>query len=122
MSLSDNQKMLLYYAHIFGVDKTYNIKNSLELWGKINLFAHSICEKKLNKNQYLMIKFEDLCLHPKQEIDKILKFAELPLPQDEFIYKIPKKIPSIGRWQNQKDSFKNLDKSALDALSLFGYR
>jgi hypothetical protein len=73
----------------------------------------------LGRDQYYIVRFEDICLEPKREIDKLLAFADLQSRANHFeLYNIPQKIPSIGRWRKNASALEDVDEST---LRLFGF-
>ena len=95
--------------------------DNLSIWSMVNLNTKIFCEQKL-KDNYLVIKFEELCSNPKGIIEKIFNFTGV---LDYDLSEIEQKIiapKTIGRWKEHKEIV--LDKMTLlhtTALNCFGY-
>jgi len=119
MAFGGNQNLLLFYAGFFGLPKEYSPRNSFVFWSRVNHWAYDLCTKRLGRDQYHIVRFEDICLQPKREIDKLLAFVDLQSRANNFeLYNIPQKIPSIGRWRKNASVLKDVDEST---LRLFGF-
>lgn len=118
MALSPNRKMATHYASLFGIEDGYTPERAFELWCRMNKSADEVCTRRMKKDNHLIVHFEALCCNPREETDRILRFARLPSPADPSVYSIPRKIESIGRWRSRPDLFAEVD---TDALERFGY-
>ena len=117
MAMSGNQQQLSHFGPLFGIAPIPDLSKSFDFWSRVNSWASDIGEKWPDE-QYLRVKFEDLCNNPSSTIDNILSFTELKRPLNIDINQIPKLITSMGRWQKQRHLFRNCD---LSVLSRFGY-
>jgi hypothetical protein len=115
ISLSKNRKPLLY-RKIFGINSTDSVLAGFYNWCAVNTWANVLCKENLPSQQYLLIKFEDICTKPKESVDKILEWVGLASSDTDQIYNIPKKNPSIGRWKNHQAMFEKIDLSLLRQL------
>lgn len=68
-------------------------------WGRENLRAQEIGESRL-KNRYLIVRFEDLCVQPRQSIGRIADFCQLRAKKIDGAESLVKSPPSIGRWRS----------------------
>ena len=117
MALSDNQKALEHYGALFGIEGR-GAESSFELWSRMNHWAKQTCLDGMHKDNYLLVRFEDLCSRPRDEIGRMLEFCGLRVPEDHELYALPKKVSTIGRWKARPELFKELDSSSLTS---FGY-
>ena len=119
MAFGKNQVLVLFYADLFGLDRKYSAENSFAFWSRVNRWAYDLCKKRLVEDQYHVMRFEDICLQPKREIDRLLAFVELQALGNNELYDIPQKIPSMGRWKEHASALKDVEGSS--TLQLFGY-
>ena len=117
MALSTNQSRL-QYLDIFPVNSDNVNVIAFQQWCLVNKWAQDVCKAQVPGNQYLQVKYEDICSQPRQSVDKIITFAGLNITNPERIYEIPKPNPSIQRWKQHRSFFTQLDSSI---LNLFGY-
>lgn len=94
---------------------------SITQWSRVNLMAADFGEKNLGE-QYLRIRFEDLCSQPTPSIQRIFTFFGLTGDAQE-IGRLELAPPaSIGRWQNQNAKTRaRLETAGETALRRFGY-
>lgn len=122
MAYSDNQNQLRIHGPFIlrdnQLDKPKPIQ-SLILWSIINLAALEYGEKHLKEN-YLCIRFEDLCQKPNAIVEKIFRFLDTPISYEVIpSILIPK---TIGRWQKHSQlETKELIITGEKALQRFGY-
>ena len=117
MVLSKN-KSRLQYLEIFPVVSNNLVEVIFQNWCLVNKWAEDLCKSKVSEKQYLQIKYEEICNHPRKSVDKILAFTGLDVAKVERLYNIPKPNPSIQRWKKHRDRFARLDNSI---LKHFGY-
>lgn len=67
-------------------------------WGRSNLAGMRYGTDHLKAN-YLLARFEDLCTDPQREIERILRFCDLPLNKLARTEAIVARPSSIGRWR-----------------------
>jgi hypothetical protein len=116
ISLSTNRKPLLY-SRIFGGHEADTTVAAYYNWCAVNTFAHRFCTEHLAPQQYLTVKYEDVCTDTHASVDKILDFVGMGSSKGiEEIYSIPKNSASIGRWKERQEVFHDLDVSALQLL------
>ena len=127
MAYSTNQNQLMKHGrHVLSADETMlpTSLQSLILWAQVNLSALLFGQKYFQDN-YLQVRFEDLCLDPEGTVDRIFAFlgcngviagdrhaalAEITRPE------------SLGRWRSRSpEEIACLAESGRAALSKFGY-
>ena len=93
----------------------------VELWRTITLRGFEYGNEHLSEN-YLLIRFEDLCRMPDEVIRRISEFANSPL-EDTRIAAREVRPPSdaIGRWKHYHADFGNIPDRARTTLRRFGY-
>jgi hypothetical protein len=122
MAFSHNTYQLEVWAKLFGIsvpsEKDEMARAALNYWVAANKRAVEVGTRLLGDRFFLM-KFEDLCFAPRQEIERLFRFLGLDLSAmncDEFsrLVKIPK---SIGRHKKKDLSiFKQKDIIAKEKL------
>jgi hypothetical protein len=117
MAVSQNQNPL-QYLDIFAIEQENEIKAALANWSAVNGWARERCEALIPSEQYLLIRYEDICHQPKKSVDQILSFARLEVTNVDSLYAIPKPNPAIKRWKKQSEYFQSIDTSV---LKNFGY-
>jgi len=93
----------------------------LDLWSVLNTSGADFGRKKM-KDNYLQVRFEDLCEDPNGTIFKIYQF--LNIINNNLLATIKKVNPpagTIGRWKKHNSEFKNFSRSTKDTLRRFGY-
>jgi hypothetical protein len=115
VATSNNQKPLLYRKILNGFEND-PILNSYRNWQRINQWAIQYGRKHLPANQYLRLKYEDICTKPKATIDQLISFTQLKTEKAEALYAIPHKNPAIGRWKQHAERFKHMNMSFLQEL------
>lgn len=118
MALSSNQKLLYHYAGPLGLTREYSFENSYELWSRMNTWVNDTARSRMQADNYLLLRFEDLCNSPRNTIDQLLDFAGLAPPDSDSVYDVPQPPASIGRWREEEDACRAL---ADKPLRLFGY-
>jgi len=117
MALSDQKKPYMFYSSIFDTDKEYSIKNVFKYWTEFNIWVLNFIQKNMKEDRILIVKFEDLCQKPIEEINKIANFLEIDIKEDSPAYTVPKVINSIGRWKTKAYEFDDIDDLALKKFS-----
>ena len=98
-------------------------KKSILYWQKINLEASTYAQNNL-KNNYYLLKFEDLCKSPIEEIIKISNFLGIPSDDINFkkISKLVSTSTSIGRYKQQPiNLISDLEELGKKGLEYFKY-
>ena len=116
MALGSNQQDLLYHGALFDLEESYTPANAFAFWSASNRWALDVCRERLRPEQYLLVRYEDICSEPHREVDRILSFAGLPNPRPEEVYGIPVRSPRSGEWRERSDLFEGLDLTVLDTL------
>jgi hypothetical protein len=116
MAFGSNQQDLLYHGTLFDVEESYTPPNAFAFWSASNKWALEVCRERLNPNQYLLVRYEDICSEPRREVDRILSFAGMPNPPSEEVYKIPVRSPRSGEWRDRADLFEDLDLTVLESF------
>jgi Sulfotransferase family len=112
MIFSKNRSRL-QYLEMFQDKYDDTFKSQLSHWGAINSWALEQGKKILNKDQYLLIRYEDICKFPQNAVDKVLSFSGLQCENVEYLYTIPQPNPAINRWKEHKDLLRDIDHTDL---------
>jgi len=93
----------------------------VELWSAMTLMGWEFGERLLGSN-YLLVRFEDLCLEPRRTIVRLMEFINVPAGDlDRIVAEIRPPHNAIGRWENARSEFDSLPDSAKNTLQKFGY-
>jgi Sulfotransferase family len=103
MALSSNQNqvrkhgraVLRYHERLF---RSLPERSAL-LWDRVNLRAADYAESKLHEN-YLCVRFEDLCAKPLETVAHILNFLELAIDPEPIARAEIVPPRTLGRWRN----------------------
>ena len=121
MAFSTNQNQLRKHGRAaLGPerDATPEPVRSIALWSWINLRAADYGERELG-DRYLRLRFEDLCVRPREEIRRLLAFFELRGDLEALAREIE---PPLGRWRAQPPAaVAELEAAGRKALARFGY-
>lgn len=102
MAFSWNQNQLYDWHNHFDIklpeSETEMPKVSLKYWVSSNKRAIEIGQRQLGDNFYIL-NFDDLCLKPKEEIEKLLAWLHLPMVELEDVASLVKAPNSIGRYK-----------------------
>ena len=121
MIFSKNKNQLNKHGKVLLKKENFDDYDNLSLWSKINQNARDYCEKKIKEN-YLIIKFEDLCNGPGQNIKKIFNFAGILNNNTNEIEKRITRPPTLGRWKKNEDQvLKKMTTFDKTTLKRFGY-
>jgi len=109
MAYSNNQNQLKSWGKLYGVrynEEKHNPVASFQYWLKANQRAINSA-KKLLADRFLNVRFDNLCNSPEIEINRIVNFLGITIPQDIFekIIKIPKILLSNGRYKKYDTSW-----------------
>jgi hypothetical protein len=90
-------------------------------WGESNRRVKEYGQSHLG-NRYLMIRFEDLCIRPERETERIVGLIDAPRESVGELAGLVRKPKSIGRWKSYEAGKvdKVLDLGA-EYLEEFGY-
>lgn len=124
MAYSPNQYQLRCYGDLLLTPEERRWSQplrSIAVWSRLNLMAADYAETHL-RDQYLLVRFEDLCASPVPAVRRILDFCGLKgdavrIARDQIVAP-----SSIGRWRNQPpQTVARLGDVARVALQRFGY-
>jgi hypothetical protein len=126
MALSKNQFLLQEHGDaVLGKQWRQNpIRAQLDLWERGNRLAQTSAERYLNPDNYLLIKYEDLCTNPHAAVKNMFDFLEVPLSEQTLAACMKLISPSrrIGSWESsQASELENMEPRVFDALREFGY-
>jgi hypothetical protein len=123
MAWSSNQWQVLNWGGLFQVDRgdgAPDPSRSLDFWIRANRRALEIGES-IGTERFMVIRLEDLCGHPKEQIGQLFDFLALS-PDPETRHRcenVPVLPASIGRFRRHPlDIF---SPAQLDAVSSMGY-
>jgi len=121
MAFSKNQDQLKNWGEYYGVDKNEctTPKAAINYWYAANKKAISQGEELLGKN-FLVIKFEELCINPVKIVSRILNFINIEKPDIDKLRQLIKKPETINRYKNNNLAIFNED--AYSKVREFGYR
>ena len=112
MALSANDNPLLY-RRLFNLEASEPVSMALNNWLAVNGWAKKACSRTLPGSQYMIIRYEDICEKTIEAVDRILEFAGLEPMDREMVYRIPSRNPSIGRWKENPEMFRQMDTTLL---------
>ena len=124
MAFSKNKNQLFNWAHFFEINiagSNVSLPNAaLKYWIKANRRAFTLGEQ-LGPERFLQVKFEDLCVSPKIEIEKIISFLGLRAATVDLdsLYNIPSKPKSMERYKNHDLTIFN--QADLEAVRELGF-
>ena len=118
IALSTNRKPVLY-RHILPAKVNNPEIEPYYHWCRANHWAHQVANRTLPPDQYLLMRYEDICRQPRRSVDRLLAFTGIKAMDVSALYRIPRPNPSIGRWKNRRELFTDIDESP---LALFGYK
>ena len=94
---------------------------SVLLWARINVRVAEFGETKLREN-YLVVRFEDLCGSPRETVARILRFLHVDLDPSGIAAEEVTAPASVGRWRRRPAKVTaRLTRAAEDGLRKFGY-
>jgi hypothetical protein len=94
---------------------------SLLLWDRVNLRAAEYGATNLGDN-YLAVRFEDLCQKPTETVQRILKFLNVDANAEELARTEISPPNTIGRWRSQPAGMiAELERRGEKSLRRFGY-
>ena len=96
-------------------------ERSVLLWDKVNSHAADYGETSLREN-YLRVRFEDLCAKPLETTVQILNFLETTIDPEPIARTEITPPGSLGRWQTSSPQIvSKLEATAATSLRRFGY-
>jgi hypothetical protein len=125
MALSSNQNQLRKHgaAVLTWRERLFNSTpvRSILLWQKINLRAADFGESRIPEN-YLRVRFEDLCGAPLDTVKRIVNFLEAPIDPEPIARTEITPPKSLGRWRDcSPQVIAKLQRAAAAGLGKFGY-
>lgn len=96
---------------------------SITIWSRVNLAAASYGERRL-REQYMRLRFEDLCRCPVENTRRILHFFELTGDPEMIARQEVSPPASLGRWRAHArigGEWRELQRTGERALREFGY-
>jgi hypothetical protein len=126
MALSKNQFLLQEHGDaVLGEQWRQNpVRAQLDLWERGNRLAQTSAEGCLNSENYLLIKYEDLCTTPDAVIKSMFDFLAVPLSEETLAACLKLISPSkrIGSWERSHAlELESMEPRVTDALKKFGY-
>ena len=124
MAFSENQKQLEKHGRAVFADRWPSWRKpirSIGLWNRVNLQAARLGEQVLGE-QYLRVRFEDLCSEPAATVRRILDFLQLEGDAEAIARDEVRPPDSLGRWQHEgRRLVSALERHAEEGLRTFGY-
>ena len=125
MALSSNQNQL--HKHGAAVlrlgERLFHstAERSMLLWQKINLLAADFGESRMSEN-YMRVRFEDLCRAPLETVARILNFLGVPIDPEPIARMEITPPKSLGRWRDcSPRRISKLQRVGAAALRKFDY-
>jgi len=127
MAYSRNQKQMRRHAPQL-LDEQRNEApqpmRSIAFWTRVNMAAARYGERELGDN-YLRMRYEDVCADPSGAVVELLDFIDSPAPRESMQRIAAEKVrpsTSIGRWrEHDRAELDTLHEIAGEALRKFGY-
>lgn len=125
MALSNNQNQLRKHgaAVLRWRERFLNstAERSILLWQKVNLRTADFGESQMPQN-YLRVRFEDLCREPLETVTRIAKFLEAAIDVESIARTEITPPQTLGRWRDCSPRIiSKLEKAGAAALGRFGY-
>lgn len=126
MALSNNHYLLTRHGDVLLREdwRSNPVGAQLKLWEKGNTFARESAERFLDKDHYLLVRYEDFCLNPFGTIQTIFAFAGAANAQALAAECSKLVIPSkrVGSWKTAaQPEVHDLPPDVYAALAAFGY-
>ncbi len=124
MAFSSNQNQLRMWGPYYDVEVPESAdaipRASLKYWARANNKAYSVGQH-LGPDKFLVVNFDNLCVAPEVEIDKIIDFLGVhpDAHQRNQILRIPKVPASLGRYRDHDLS--QFDDVDLETVRSFGF-
>lgn len=99
MAFSKNDQQFKYWSSAYGINPSdSSVKRKFEFWYRSNRDAIRFGATYMNAN-FLVLKFEDLCISPESTIVELLKFAGLDINSiPHSVWSLPELPTSHGRY------------------------
>lgn len=124
MSLGNEFVMRNVYVPAYLKDEEKGLSDAEQMilfWGRSNSRVVDYCREHMHK-QSIIVRFEDLCDNPVDQITRILELAGLPLDKIQQTTGLVKKPRSIGRWKTfESELSERVNALGTPYLKQFGY-
>ena len=124
MAFSNNQNQVILYAQFILKQNELNqesFKRSMMFWNSINLSISNYCKNNFNDN-YLCIRFEDLCIDSKNMITRLCNFCNASIEDLDELVKLVQMPKSMGRWKlERKEQIDVVYAIGQQGLKYYGY-
>jgi hypothetical protein len=125
MALSQNQNQIHKHGHaVLSWSERFFLsvpERSILVWDKVNSQAADYGETSLREN-YLRVRFEDLCVKPLETTVQILNFLETKIDPEPIARTEITPPGSLGRWQTcPPQIIAKLEATVAGSLRKFGY-
>ena len=122
MAVSENQNQFRdFYKPIFDVDASNSAIGSAQLWNHVNTKAYDYGIKKL-KDNYQVVKYEDLCNKPEQTIKTMFNKLDFDIENIKPLVDLVKPSASNGRYKKlEPELLSKISVAAAEGLRLFSY-
>ncbi|MCE5262210.1 MAG: sulfotransferase [Deltaproteobacteria bacterium] len=124
MAFSTNQAQLYTWSNLFGVPRPRSSgeapRLSLKYWIRANERAIRT-GSELGPEKFLLLNYDELCIAPEQQIDKIIRFLNLEPTEEKYreILELPKKPVTFFRYQQH--DLAQFDAEDLSSLLSLGF-
>ena len=121
MAFSNNQNQTRLYGDLFVKDlQKENPLYNLRYWSIVNKSAFDYGMSELREN-YLLVRFEDILEKPKEMTRKIFKFlGSTAIDYSKIISEIASP-PTIGRWKLHQEELSEMSQFEKNILEKFDY-
>lgn len=123
MAYSGNQRQFKQWAPFYGIqvnNDTYEVSQYIDFWIQVNQSVLEQAQKYL-PNRFYVLNFEKLCDQPRDEIEKLFDFLELP-PDRERVTECAKLVrPPSSRKRYQNHDLTSVQTSQLHVLKQMGF-
>ncbi len=124
MAYSPNQQQLFNWGKLFGVEIPKNEKDipaaSFRYWVEVNRKVIAQREK-LGENKILLLNFDNLCVNPKTEIQKLIDFLGIKVSDTQLQKAVEILIIPESKGRFKKHDIAKFEKKELDFLYSMGY-
>lgn len=108
MAYSDNTSQYQRWGQYFGIPNDPDIPHAsrhLDFWIAVNNWVQNQC-RELLPDRHLILRFDDLCAQPEQEVARLLAFLEVsPRCTLEQLTALVQPPASLGRYQRHETPF-----------------
>ncbi len=124
MAYSPNQQQLFNWGKLFGVEIPKKEKDipaaSFRYWVEVNRKVIAQ-RKKLGERKILILNFDDLCVNPKTEIQKLIDFLGIKVSDTQLQKAVEILIIPESKGRFKKHDIAKFEKKELDFLYSMGY-